>query len=172
MNTLFHLQVSPWELIVRGTVMYWLLFLLMRFVLRRDAGSLSLADVLMIVFLGSAAQNGISGEYKTIGEAVVLVGTIAFWNYLFDWMAFRYRWFARFAEPRVIPLIRHGRVLKENLRREMLTVEELQGQLRASGIENIGEVKHALLEADGHISVIQFGGSGVRAPRDQGPRGV
>ena len=67
----------------------------------------------------------------------MLVGTIAFWNYLFDWMAFRYPWFARFAEPRVIPLIRHGRVLTENLRREMLTVEELKGQLRESGIENI-----------------------------------
>lgn len=152
--------------------MYWLLFLLMRFVLRRDAGSLSLADVLMIVFLGSAAQNGISGEYKTIAEAVVLVATIAFWNYLFDWMAFRYKWFARFAEPSVVPLIRHGRVLKENLRREMLTMEELEGQLRESGIESIGVVKHALLEADGHISVIQFGRAEARRPKDHGQVGA
>src|SRR4030095_3321310 len=156
MEDLFILHLSPWELVIRGTCIYWFLFLLFRFVLRRDAGSLGLADILMIVLIADAAQNGMSGEYKSVSEALVLVGTIAFWNYIIDWLSFRYPWFARFAEPRVVPLVRHGRVVTANLRREMVTGEKLKGQLRESGIEHIEDVRHAFLEADEHLSVIKF----------------
>ena len=77
------------------------------------------------------------------------------WNYFIDWMSFRYPWFARFAEPRVVTLVQHGRIHRENLQREMLTEEELQSHLRQSGVEDIHDVKHARLEPDGHISVIR-----------------
>jgi len=156
MGALFHFQISPWELVLRGTLIYWFLFLLFRFVLRRDAGSLGLADILVVVLVADAAQNGMSGEYKSVGEAMVLVGTIAGWNYFIDWMSFRYPWFARFAEPRVVTLIQHGRVQRKNLEQEMLTEEELQSHVRQSGVEGIQDVKHACLEPDGHISVIRF----------------
>ena len=114
MGSLFVFQVSPWELVARGSAIYLFLFLLFRFVLRRDSGSLGLADILLIVLIADAAQNGMAGEYKSVSEAMILVGTIAGWNYLFDWMSFRYPWFARFSEPHVLPLVRHGRVLVEN----------------------------------------------------------
>src|SRR5262245_32043762 len=143
MEDLFILHLSAWELVVRGTCIYWALFLLFRFVLRRDAGSLGLADILMIVLIADAAQNGMSGEYKSVSEALVLVGTIAFWNYIIDWLSFRYPWFARFAEPRVVPLVRHGRLLSANLHREMVTIEELKSQVRQNGIERLEDVRHA-----------------------------
>jgi len=156
MSALFQFQVSPWELILRGSLIYWFLFLLFRFFLRRDSGAIGLADVLVIVLIADAAQNGMSGEYKSVTEAMVLVGTIASWNYCIDWMSFRYPWFARFSEPRVIALIRHGSVIRKNLRQEMLTDDELDSQLRQSGVNDIGDVKHAWLEPDGHVSVILY----------------
>lgn len=156
MDYLFRFEMSPWELIARGTLTYWFLFLLFRFVLRRDAGSLALADVLLVVVIADASQNAMAGEYKTVGEGVLLVATIAAWNYFIDWMSFRYAWFARFAEPRAVPLIRHGTILRANLRREMLTEDELKSQLRESGVENAAEVKHAALEPDGTVSVIRY----------------
>jgi uncharacterized membrane protein YcaP (DUF421 family) len=155
MAALFAIHISPWELIIRGTCVYWFLFLLFRFVLRRDAGSLGLADILLIVLIADASQNGMAGDYKTITEALILVATIAFWNYIIDWLSFRYPWFAHFAEPRAVHLVRHGRVLAENMRREMLTMEELKSQLRGHGIESVREVKHAFLEPDGQLSVIK-----------------
>lgn len=156
MTSLLHFSVSPWELVLRGSLIYWFLFLLFRFVLRRDSGSVGLADILVIVLIADAAQNGMSGEYKSVGGAMVLVGTIAGWNYLIDWMAFRYKWFARFAEPRVVTLVKHGRVLHKNLQRGMLTEEELQSQIHQNGIEDFDDVKHARLEPDGHISVVPY----------------
>ena len=77
MSSIFEFQVSPLELLVRGSLIYWFLFLLFRFILRRDAGSLGLADILVIVLIADASQNGMSGEYKSVSEAIVLVGTIA-----------------------------------------------------------------------------------------------
>lgn len=160
MSHLFQIQVSPWELIARGSLVYWFLFFLFRFGLRRDAGSLGLADVLVIVLIADAAQNGMSGEYKTVAEAMILVGTIAGWNYCIDRMSFHYSWFANFAEPPVVTLIRHGAMVRRNLRREMITEEELESQLRLNGVEELREVKHAWLEPDGHISVSKYSGSG------------
>jgi uncharacterized membrane protein YcaP (DUF421 family) len=152
---LFTFHVSPVELIVRGSLSYWFLFLVLRFVLRRDAGSVGLADILLIVLVADAAQNGMTGEAKSVAEAFLVIGTIVGWNYGIDWMSYRYGWFARFSEPSVRPLVRHGRLLRHNLEREMITEDELHSQLRQNGIEHLWQVKHARLEPDGKISVIR-----------------
>ena len=155
-RTLFDIQVTPLELFIRGSLIYWFLFFLFRFALRRDPGSLGLADVLVIVLIADAAQNGMAGEYKSVSEAMVLIGTIAAWNYFIDWMSFRYPWFARFAEPRVVTLVQNGVVSQSNLQQEMITEEELSSQLRLSGVDDVRDVRHARLEPDGQVSVIRF----------------
>jgi uncharacterized membrane protein YcaP (DUF421 family) len=84
-------------------------------------------------------------------------------------MSFRHQWFARFAEPRVTTLIRHGRILRQNLTREMITDDELKSQLRESGVEELKEVKHARLEPDGQISVVKYQGGDVQKRRERPP---
>lgn len=156
MSHLFEFQVSPIELIVRGTLIYWFLFVLFRFVLRRDAGAMGIADILLVVLIADAAQNGMAGDSKSVSEAVVVVATLGAWNYFFDRMSFHFDWFAKFAEPGALVLVKHGVIQRSNLRREMLSQADLESQLRLSGIENIAEVKHAYLEGDGHVSVIRY----------------
>lgn len=155
MSGLFQFHVSVGELMLRGSMVYWFLFFLFRFALRRDAGSVGLADILMVVLIADAAQNGMSGEYKSVSEAFVLIGTIAGWNYFIDWMSFRFGWFARFAQPRTVLLIRNGTLQRSNLKQQMVTETELESQLRTHGIEDLAEVKQASLEPDGSISVIR-----------------
>lgn len=156
---MFQFQVSAWELIVRGTLMYWFLFLLFRFGLRRNAGSVGLADVLLVVMIADASQNGLAGDYKSIPEAIVLVGTIASWNLLIDWAAFRYPAFRRFAQGRPLALIESGRVQRHNLRRELISTEELMSKLREEGCDDVKQIKLAFLEPDGQISVVAFEGT-------------
>jgi uncharacterized membrane protein YcaP (DUF421 family) len=169
-TSLFRFEMSPWELVIRGSLIYWFLFFLFRFILRRDAGSVGLADILVIVLIADAAQNGMAGEYKSVGEAVVLIVTIAGWNFWIDWMSFRYPKFARFAEPGMVPLIRHGRILRANMRREMITELELHSQLRENGVEDPSQVKHAALEPDGSISIIRYSPKSAR--ENKRPRAV
>ena len=80
MSELFRFGVDPWELVLRGSAMYWFLFLLFRLVLRRDAGSIAIADILLLVLIADASQNAMAGGYDHVADGMVLVATIAAWN--------------------------------------------------------------------------------------------
>ncbi len=164
-DTFFGITVQPAELILRGTLVYWFLFLIFRFVLRRDAGAVGIADLLLLVLLADAAQNAMSGGYTTVAEGAILLATIIGWNWLIDWASFHSPAVARFTTPPAIVLVRHGRLLRRNLRREHLSDEELTGKLRQHGIERLGDVKLALMESDGEISVIRYRGTDDDAKR-------
>ncbi|HMM76281.1 MAG TPA: DUF421 domain-containing protein [Gammaproteobacteria bacterium] len=155
---LFGTQMPITEIVIRGTVVYWFLLLMFRFVVRRDLGGLGIADVLLIVIVSDAAQNAMAGGYTTISEGLVLLSTIIGWNLLVNWLAFRFPAIERFTSPSRLQLVRHGRILHGNLHRELLTVEDLMSQLRLLGIERVDQVKHAYLERGGNISVIRGDG--------------
>ena len=152
---LFGLSVSPWELVIRGTAVYWFLVLLFRLVLRRDAGSVGLADILLLVIIADAAQNAMAGEYRTITDGFILIATIAAWNKLIDELSFRYAKVRRLFEPEEVPLVRNGRIYWRNLRRERIAEAELMAKLREQGVADVKEVKAAYFEPDGKISVIR-----------------
>ena len=158
-------DVSVWELILRGTVMYWLLFLIFRLALRRDVGTVGVADVLFVVLVADASQNAMTGGYASVAEGVVLVGTLVGWNLLFDWVAYRVPWAYRLIEPRPLLLIRRGRLQRKHLRAEMITLAELRAQLRKQGIESFDEVKAAWMESDGEFSVIRAKDDGTASGR-------
>lgn len=155
---LFQTGLHPLELIVRGSAMYWFLFLLFRFVLRRDASSMGLADILLLVLIADASQNAMAGSYTTVTDGFVLVGTIAGWSWLADWAAFRFDIVRRFVEAPPLVLVRHGRVLHRNLRREHVSMPELMAALREQGVESLSDVKVARMEPNGNISVIRVSG--------------
>ncbi|MEO6743597.1 MAG: YetF domain-containing protein [Caldimonas sp.] len=166
-SSLFALNVSPWELIVRGSVMYWFLFLVFRFLLRRDVGSIGVADVLLVVLIADASQNAMTAGYTTVSEGLVLVSTLIAWNYLLDWLSFHVRAIERFIAPPPLQLIRRGRILRKHLRAELVTVAELWSHLREAGIESLADVKSACLESDGKLSVIRFDPKSSDPPVDQ-----
>jgi len=153
---LFQFRVSPVELFVRGTLIYWFLFVMLRFVLRRGAGGIGIADILLIVLLADASQNAMAGGYDSVAEGCVLVGTLIGWNYLLDWASFRWDLVRRLAEPAPLLLIDRGRVLARNLRREFVTRDELEAQLRLNGVASLSDVRKAYLESDGRFSVVRY----------------
>ena len=151
---LFSFTVPPLELIVRGSAVYGLLFLMFRFLLRRDAGTLGLADVLLVVLIADASQNAMAGEYRSLADGMLLVATIAGWNWLIDWAGFRSRRLRRFLQAPATLLVRRGAVLHANLRREMITHEELMAALHRDGLRSLAQVQSARLESDGRITVV------------------
>jgi len=154
-HELFSLSVSPIELIVRGSAMYWFLFLAFRFVLKRDVGAVGIADLLLLVIIADASQNAMAGEYRSITDGFILVGTIIGWNYGLDFIAYHVPQLRRFVEPQPLCLVRDGRMLQRNMRREFITPEELSAKLREHGVTDIEEVAAAYMETDGEISVLK-----------------
>jgi uncharacterized membrane protein YcaP (DUF421 family) len=113
-----------------------------------------MTDLLLITLIADASQNALAGAYRSLPDGLLLVGTILFWSYAFDWLGYRYPWFRRLAEPPPLPLISKGKLLRKNMRSELITEDELKSQLREQGLEDWAQVKEAFMESDGHISVI------------------
>ncbi|WP_418119392.1 DUF421 domain-containing protein [Variovorax sp. 350MFTsu5.1] len=152
---LFAREFPVWHMVVRGTVVYWFLLLVFRFVLRRDIGSMGVADLLFVVLVADASSNAMQGEYKSIDDGFVLLATLVAWNFALDWLSFHFEPVARFLEPRPEVLIRNGRLNRRALRREMIRTDELLGKLREQGVADFSEVRVARLESDGTLSVFK-----------------
>jgi uncharacterized membrane protein YcaP (DUF421 family) len=140
---------------LRGTLIYLGIFVILRLALRRVAGNVTIADLLMMVLIADAAQNAMASEYRSVTDGAVLISTIIFWNFALDWLAFRFPRIGRFVHPPPLPLVRDGRVLWRNLRREFISIEELRSQAREQGIEDFAQIKLAQMEGDGRISIIK-----------------
>jgi len=143
------------EIILRGTITYIMLFLILRFLLKRQSGVIGIADLLVVVLIADAAQNAMASEYRSITEGAILVLTIVFWNYAVDWLGFQFPALQRLTRPPPLLLIKDGRMVFRNMRQEMITTEELNSQLRQQGVEHCSEVKVAYIEGDGRISIIR-----------------
>jgi uncharacterized membrane protein YcaP (DUF421 family) len=154
-DKLFVFTVSPFELFLRGTIVYLLIFILMR-ALRREPGTVGIADLLMVVLIADASQNAMSSEYRSILDGVVLILTIVFWNYSLDWLTTKSRSVEGLTYPDPIPLVRNGRAVSGNLKRQFVTQEQLLSMLREHGVDSISKVRVAYLEGSGHLSVIPF----------------
>lgn len=152
---LFSNDVPILEIVVRGTVIYWLLFLIFRFVIPREVGSIGIADILILVIIADASQNAISGEYKTLTDGIVLITVLVAWNVAIDRLGYYSPTFRRFTTSSTLCLVRDGKLLRRNMRREFVTEEELKSHLRLEGVESIDEVKHVYLEPDGGFSVVK-----------------
>jgi uncharacterized membrane protein YcaP (DUF421 family) len=141
------------EIVIRGTIMYIGMYVLLR-IFRRQAGSVGIADLLVIVVIADAAQNGMAGDSRSITEALILILTIVLWDWLFDYLGFKSTFWNRVLEPQPLLLIEDGKVLTKNLEQEFINEDELMGQLRQEGIDDFSRVRKCYLESNGHFSVL------------------
>jgi uncharacterized membrane protein YcaP (DUF421 family) len=154
-TAMFVPSIGLLEMVVRGSIMYLALFVALRFLGNRQSGQLAPADLLVIVLIADASQNALGADYRSLPEGIVLVLTIIGWDYVLDWLQARVPALRPLLEPPPLLLVDNGKVLRRNLRREMITPEQLEQQLREQGVEHVADVKRAYLEGDGHISVIK-----------------
>jgi uncharacterized membrane protein YcaP (DUF421 family) len=150
---LFRPTQPPLEMIFRGSVVYLSLFLMLRVVLKRESGSTGVTDLLVIVLLADAAQNAMSGNYNSITDGLILVATILGWSWLLNLFAYASPRAARVIRPRPLLLVRNGRILHHNMRRELVTEDELMAHLRLQGVAGLDNVTSVYMEADGRMSV-------------------
>jgi len=147
-------SVSLLELFIRGTLIYLFCFIVLRFT-RRGIGGVNISDLLIIVMIADAAQNGMSADYKSVTDGIFLIGTLVFWSYALDWLGSRFSVIENILHPEPVLLIKDGKLLRQNMQKELITYDELMSQIREQGAERISEVKKCFIEGDGSISVIK-----------------
>ena len=148
----FALETPLFELIVRGTIIYFAIIVFLR-LLPRIGGELAVMDLVFLLLVADAATNGL-GEYKTIGDALTIVATLMAWNYVLNFLSFRISFIEKLISGTPVQVVREGRLLLRNMRREYLTEDELMAQLRRQGIDKIEDVKAAYVEGEGQLTII------------------
>ena len=147
-------DVSLFEMVVRGAIMYFTIFLLLRVILRGRTSAVTMSDLIVMVVIADAAQNAMSNNYTSLTDGIVLVATIVVCSFSVDWLAFRFEAVRRFVHPERTTLVMDGRVLRKALADELMTEGELMSQLRLHDIEELADVKAVYLEGNGEVSVI------------------
>ena len=155
-SAMFVPELSPLEVIARGTIMYLFLFMVMRFLLKREGGQVNIADILVVVALVDGAQPAFSGEAQSITESAVFVLTILFWSWVLNWVSFRFKPLAFLTAAPPMVLVEDGKLNRRNMRRALMSKEELMQQLREEGgVEDLDLIHRVVMEGDGEISVIK-----------------
>jgi uncharacterized membrane protein YcaP (DUF421 family) len=110
-------------------------------------------DLIFVLLIAEAAAHAM-GEYTSVADGIVMVATFMGWNYLINALSYRVPFIERLVSSPPLQVIKDGKLLRRNMRREFLTEEELMSHLREEGIGDVKEVKSAHIEGDGKISVI------------------
>jgi uncharacterized membrane protein YcaP (DUF421 family) len=156
------------EDVLRISIVYLSLYILLRY-LRRETGGLGIPDVLLLVLIADALQNGMVGEYSSLTNALIIGTTLIGWSLLLDWLGFRFPRIQRILKPAPRLLIRDGQLLHTLQRQLMLTDDELMGQLRLQGVARVEDVAAAYVESSGQISVLPKEGRQTGARKEAGP---
>jgi uncharacterized membrane protein YcaP (DUF421 family) len=146
------------DIVVRAAVLYFFIVLVTRIVGRRELSSLSALDLILLIVLGDAVQQGLTQDDYSVTGAMIAVSTIASLQVFTSYLSFRSRRASKVLEGLPLVLIDRGKMVDENMRRERISEDELAGEMRGQQIGAFDEVEWAILEANGTISFIKKSG--------------
>ncbi|HEX6456403.1 MAG TPA: YetF domain-containing protein [Solirubrobacterales bacterium] len=143
------------DIVIRATVIFAFLYLLMRMLGRRELSSLEPFDIILLVVIGDLVQQGVTQSDYSVTGALLAVSTIALLTVLVSWTNFRFRRLRPVLTGEPIVLVEDGEVIEANLRRQRLTVEEVESEARLEQITSLEDVRWAILETNGEISFVE-----------------
>jgi uncharacterized membrane protein YcaP (DUF421 family) len=143
------------DIVLRGAFVFVFLFILMRVIGRRELSSLEPFDLILLVILGDAVQQGLTQDDYSLTGAMLAVGTIAALQVLTSYVNFRFPGARRWLDGEPLVVIQDGKPIERNIRRERVTVEDLAEAARKQNIGKLEEVAWAVMETSGEISFIK-----------------
>lgn len=152
--SLWRMTQPWWEYALRAVLVYGFLLLILRLTGKRQVGQLSPFDLVLLLVLSNAVQNSMNAGDNTVAAGFILAGTLVALNFLVSWLTFRSKRVEKFVEGIPLVLVHNGKVVSSVLAGEEVTQHELMAALRAAGVSSVEEVHVAILETNGHISVI------------------
>ena len=154
----FHIPESVYnfvEVIIRTSVVYCFVLAGLRVTGKREVGQMTPFDLTLLLLLSNGVQNAMVGNNNSLSGGLAAAATLLFLNRLVSMAASRHRRLNRLIKGTPTLLINRGHIIKENLLRENLTIDELHCALREHGVSTVENVRLAVLEIDGSISVIE-----------------
>jgi uncharacterized membrane protein YcaP (DUF421 family) len=145
------------DLAIRGVVLFFFVFAVTRVIGRRELSSLEPFDLILLIVLGDAIQQGLTQDDYSVTGAFIVVGVIAALQVLVSYVSFRVPRLRPVLDGEPIVVVEDGKPIERNLVRERLSVEEVMEEARQQQIGSLDEIQWAVLETSGQISFIKKG---------------
>lgn len=142
------------DIVIRAAVIFVFLLVLMRVIGRRELGEMEPFDLILLVVTGDLTQQAVTQNDTSVTGAILAVSTLALLTVGTSYLTFRVRRLRPVLEGQPVVLVADGQVVRPNLRRERITVEELAAEARLQQIAHLRDVRWAVLETSGRISFI------------------
>ena len=163
---MFSLSVNGFEIVARTLIIYACLLLALRVAGKREIGQMATFDLVVILLISNAVQNAMVGSDVSVTGGLIAAGALISANYGVATARERMPLLREAVEGSPTVVVSEGKLLRQNVRREGLAEEEVLMAIREHGIDSIDEVRLAVLETDGSISVVQVD-DGSKTPRSR-----
>jgi uncharacterized membrane protein YcaP (DUF421 family) len=155
MSELWTLSIPWWEIVLRASVVYFVMLALIRLSGKRTVGQFTPFDLMVLVLLGDAVQGSMIAGDQSLGGGLVLAATLLAWNRLVGFLTARSETVERVVEGKAEILARNGEVFHDALHQADLTMDDLQEAMRDHSVPSLTEIRLAVLEKDGTITVLR-----------------
>lgn len=155
---MFEFHTNPLELVVRCVLVYVVFLGALRISGKRELGQFTIFDLALVLLAANALQPAITGPDASISGAVVIIVTLFTLNRLVALGRSRSKVLRRVLDYPATPIARDGHWIDAAIQKEELSEEDLESALREHGLDSIKDVKIAVLEHDGTISVVPVEG--------------
>ncbi len=142
------------ETVARAAIVYLFLFAVMRIVGKKELSGMSAFELLLLVIMGDLIQQGVTQQDTSVTAAVLAVGTMVLLMLAMSWLTFRFNRASPVTDGLPVIVVRNGRIMREALRIERVTEDELAEEARGQGIADLRDVVVGVLETDGTFSFI------------------
>jgi len=143
------------DIVIRAAVVFAFLYLLMRMLGRRELSSMEPFDIILLVVIGDLVQQGVTQSDYSVTGALLAVSTIALLTVLVSWTSLRVPKLRPILSGEPIVLVQDGELVEKNLRRQRITVGEVEQEARLEQITSLADVRWAILETNGQISFVE-----------------
>ncbi len=167
---MFSLDVNGFEIVARTLIVYGLLLVALRLAGKREIGQMATFDLVVILLVSNAVQNAMVGSDVSVTGGLIAAGALIGANYGVATARERLVWLREAVEGTPTILVSNGRLIQQNMRREGIDEEDVQMAIREHGIDDVHEVRLAVLETDGSISVVQMDDSSHKGRPRKRPR--
>ncbi|KZT14483.1 hypothetical protein A1D30_18285 [Acidovorax sp. GW101-3H11] len=151
---MWDMNVPWWEFVLRGVVVYVFLLVFLRLTGKRQTGQYAPFDLVLLLILSNAVQNSMNAGDNSLVGGLVSAATLIGCHVVLAQLTFRYAWMERLIDGSPQVLVQQGQVNTDLMRKELLSTDDLEAALRASGCLHLHEVERATIETNGQITVV------------------
>jgi uncharacterized membrane protein YcaP (DUF421 family) len=142
------------DLVFRAIVLFAFVFLITRVIGRRELSSLEPFDLILLIVIGDAIQQGLTQDDYSVTGALIVIGTFAMLQILVSYLSFRFPRLRPALDGEPIVVVQDGKAIEKNMKRERITLDEVLVEARQQQVASLDEIAWAVLETSGRISII------------------